>query len=180
MKIYEYKELVIEWFIEQFDNISFKIYNIKTGFSNLYKWLPIMWNDRWYDYSYIYSILEFKLQIMRDNWEHNTHYENSEEEYKTLNQLLEDIKLLQNDEWAIEENKLHNLKYGDIEFVNKVENENGSISGILERSKVTNEEERLQEVENMRRIYQLEAEEKEIVKNRFFNILNDNIEKFWD
>lgn len=33
-------------------------YNIKRIFT----WLPIIWNDRWFDYTYLLQIIEFKLR----------------------------------------------------------------------------------------------------------------------
>lgn len=36
------------------------------GVKNIWKWLPIIWKDRNYDYSYIYTILEHKLKLQSD------------------------------------------------------------------------------------------------------------------
>ena len=38
--------------------------NIKTGIKNLIIWLPIIWKDRWWDYTFLYEILRFKLILM--------------------------------------------------------------------------------------------------------------------
>jgi hypothetical protein len=38
--------------------------NIKYGLQNLYKWRRLIWNDRDWDWAYLYQIMEFKLQQM--------------------------------------------------------------------------------------------------------------------
>ena len=52
-------------------------YNIKNGIKNLWIYKSIIWNDRWYDYSYIFKILEFKLEQNIKNWD-KSHYVGSE------------------------------------------------------------------------------------------------------
>ena len=52
-------------------------YNIKNGIKNLWTYKSVIWNDRWYDYSYIFKILEFKLEQNIKNWD-KSHYVGSE------------------------------------------------------------------------------------------------------
>ena len=52
-------------------------YNIKNGLRNLWTYKSVIWNDRWYDYSYIFNILEFKLEQNIKNWD-KAHYVGSE------------------------------------------------------------------------------------------------------
>lgn len=35
--------------------------NIKYGIQNLIIWFSIIWNDRWWDYNFLYRIIRFKL-----------------------------------------------------------------------------------------------------------------------
>lgn len=48
-------------------------YNIKNGVKNLWKYRKVIWDDRWYDYQYIFFILEFKLKNTIKNWD-KAHY----------------------------------------------------------------------------------------------------------
>ena len=41
-------------------------YRLKQGIINLIKWFPIIWQDRDWDYHYIYKILHFKLKNMEE------------------------------------------------------------------------------------------------------------------
>ena len=36
-------------------------YNVKNGIRNLWKWRKVVWNDRPWDYVYIFKALRFKL-----------------------------------------------------------------------------------------------------------------------
>ena len=37
---------------------------IKQGTKNLVIWFPVIWHDRWWDHSFLFSILRFKLSLM--------------------------------------------------------------------------------------------------------------------
>lgn len=67
------------------------IYNIKYGIKNFWKYRKVIWNDRWYDYQYIFYILEFKLRDTIKNWG-NAHYIGSEFTRKRMQVLLNRIE----------------------------------------------------------------------------------------
>ena len=69
------KEDIIYWYRNLF--IFDILYNIKNGIKNLWTYKSIIWNDRWYDYSYIFKLLEFKLKDTIKNWD-KAHYVGSE------------------------------------------------------------------------------------------------------
>ena len=58
------------WFSKKFESViiwytmegKFIFRNIKIGVKNLWKWLPIVWKDRDWDYRYLITVLEFKLK----------------------------------------------------------------------------------------------------------------------
>ena len=49
------------------------LYNIKHGIKNFWKYRNVIWCDRWYDYQYIFNIIEFKLKDTIKNWD-KAHY----------------------------------------------------------------------------------------------------------
>jgi hypothetical protein len=67
------------------------LYNIKNGIKNFWKYRNIIWKDRWYDYSYIFKLLEFKLKDTIKNWE-GAHYVGSEFTRKRMQVLLNRIE----------------------------------------------------------------------------------------
>ena len=41
---------------------------IKQGIRNLIIWFPVIWKDRWWDHSFLYSILRYKLSLMEEGF----------------------------------------------------------------------------------------------------------------
>lgn len=80
-------------------------YNIKHGIKNLWKYKSVIWNDRWYDYQYIFSFLEFKLKDTIKNWD-NAHYVGSEFTKKRMQVLLNRIE-----EYTVNLENLEELYY---------------------------------------------------------------------
>ena len=80
-------------------------YNIKHGIKNLWKYKSVIWNDRWYDYQYIFSLLEFKLKDTIKNWD-NAHYVGSEFTKKRMQILLNRIE-----EYTVNLENLEELYY---------------------------------------------------------------------
>jgi len=37
---------------------------IKPGLANVIRWFPVIYKDRWWDHSFLYSILRYKLLLM--------------------------------------------------------------------------------------------------------------------
>ena len=58
------------WFkVNILSNIKSFFYNIK----NIWVYRKIVWNDRWWDHSFLTEMIVFKLQTMIDNWD-DAHY----------------------------------------------------------------------------------------------------------
>lgn len=83
--MYEDIKFEIEYFIS---NIRSKFYGILQGFKNFWKYKSLIWNDRWYDYSYLHRYLRFKLNDMQVNWK-DSHYIGFEHEEQLLTELVE-------------------------------------------------------------------------------------------
>lgn len=49
------------------------LYIIKNGIKNFWNYRRIIWNDRWYDYSFFLILIKFKLKLMIKNWD-SAHY----------------------------------------------------------------------------------------------------------
>ena len=89
MKWKDIKEDIEIWYNNLF--IFDYFYNIKHGIKNFWKYKSVIWNDRWYDYQYIFSLLEFKLKDTIKNWD-NAHYVGSEFTKKRMQVLLNRIE----------------------------------------------------------------------------------------
>jgi hypothetical protein len=63
------------------------IYRIKTfftGISNLIKWIPVIWVDRDWDYTYIYRILLAKIKHVRKYTQQRYFYVGNENDIKWM------------------------------------------------------------------------------------------------
>jgi len=72
---------MIPWRIRNWYNDYLSFYAIKNGVKNLIKWFPIIWQDRDYDYGYLYTILEFKLNNMQKFFESDYTYSKDAKHY---------------------------------------------------------------------------------------------------
>lgn len=97
------------------------VYNIKNTIKNFWKYRSIIAKDRWYDYQYIFNLLEFKLKDNIKNWD-NAHYVGSNftklrmvvilnriEEYQTNLENIQELyylKKISKEEYLLQKNKL--------------------------------------------------------------------------
>ena len=78
-------------------------YNISNGLVNIYNWLPIIWKDRNWDYRYIYTILEKKLELTREEIvSSNRHQDIDDNENKYITICLNLIDKVSNEDYGCE------------------------------------------------------------------------------
>jgi len=85
----------IKWNLNHY--ITSPIKNIIRGFENLIKYRSLIWNDRWWDYSFFLNMMLFKLKDMENRWGTDTHYVGDLEDKETLKKLIHDL------EWMIDD-----------------------------------------------------------------------------
>lgn len=94
-----------------FRNISSNWYSMIQGFKNFIKYRSLIWNDRWYDHTFLHQMLRFKLNDMAEEWK-DAHYVGCEYEEKILQelvQILDKIEYLE-DNWTTDSyNNIDNL-----------------------------------------------------------------------
>jgi len=57
---------------------------INIGIGNIISWLPVVYIDRWWDHSFLYSILRFKLSLMERGFRKYGMSVNSEKDAKNI------------------------------------------------------------------------------------------------
>ena len=113
------KEDISIWFNNLF--IFDIFYYIKNTIKNFWKYRKIISRDRWYDYGFIFNLLEFKLKDTIENWD-NAHYVGSHftklrmqvclnriEEYQTNLENLQEmyyLKKISKEDYLLQKNKL--------------------------------------------------------------------------
>ena len=149
--------------------------NIKKGIGNLISWFPIVWNDRDWDYYFIYDLLHFKLSRMEKYIRKYGHSVDNKKDADSIKECVIILERLINDDYVAEDwDKIHE-KWGDFEFVRR---EDGR--SILECTKVKTEEDKeayKQDVKNC-----CEKEESLIQKDLhdLFENMKLHIRRWWD
>lgn len=80
-------------------------YKIKTFFYriwNIIRWIPILWKDRWDDYYYLLSIIEYKLKRIKS----------TKEKFQRIDLLIHILPILKEGY-----NSMHDYYTSDINFV---------------------------------------------------------------
>ena len=86
------------------------------GIKNLIKWFPIIWTDRWWDHSFIFKMLHFKLNDMEKLYRARSIHKYSDE---TADQMKMCVRLLDRiikDDYITNALQFHEKKYGEIDF----------------------------------------------------------------
>ena len=87
--VWEINYQLREWFYYPYRRVT-------VGFENLIKYRSLIWNDRWYDHSFLMELMLFKLKDMEKRWGKDTHYIGDLDEKDTLKKLIVDL------EWMLE------------------------------------------------------------------------------
>lgn len=79
-----------------FDRCETRYYNLKNGIYNLWRWFPIVWRDRDWDWAYTASIMEWKFRKLADCME-NGHHLHGKRDARRVRVACEILRRLQND-----------------------------------------------------------------------------------
>ena len=148
--------------------IKHKCFNIYRSIKNLIVWFPIIWNDRDWDYTFLMIIIEKKLKRMSD-----LHYkygiaENSNSvaiDLLTASKLVGKVaeedytdEAYEQKKHLLDKNKFRFLENGEVEFY-----------GLSES-----------EWEELIKLNNLEHEMLERDIHILFNLMSENLLKWWD
>jgi len=119
---------------------------IKYGIENLIYFLPYIWNDRDWDYDFIYELLYIKLKKMEEHWEEydgwlkSIDHENNLKDIKVAKNLCRRIT---DDNYLRNSLFWHDKKYGDYinfnEYISKKPNKDGLYDWIGDTNKKRSE-----------------------------------------
>lgn len=153
-------------------------------FENIYHvlhWIPVIWKDRDWDYSFIYFLLEFKLKNMIHFFKNYTHTAEptNTEIINTINECVKLLDKIQNNNYSQDALKQIGFKdkYPDfklhMEFV-PVEGHEKEYSTI--NWNFENEEQEKYYNQNHAVAEQLETND----IDRLFDLMAENIRNWWD
>src|SRR3990167_562734 len=98
--------------------------SIKFFIHNLIYWLPILWDDRDWDYNYLLRILIHKLNGMERLFREHGHLENSEEVANEIQSVVHDLSIVEGDLLSNAAYAEHERKLGVVSFDNLPTNNN--------------------------------------------------------
>lgn len=135
-----------------FKKIRYAYYNVQHGFKNLFEYFFIIWNDRNFDYAYLYYILHKKLENMEKFFNSDqisvSDAKNTAQEIRNVKDCIE--RLIQN----------NYLEYLNEYFIEKKDH------------KYCNE--------NFKNLYDYADLYRNCDKKFVFSSMQKNIEKWWD
>jgi hypothetical protein len=97
-------------------NLGYPFRNIARGIKNIWKWRVIIWEDRDFDYSYMYAILQNKLKNMEKFfYSDEVHIMDAEKYADQIKECREIVDALINDTYFDEELKEYHEKYPEVD-----------------------------------------------------------------
>jgi len=145
--------------------------DVKYGLKNLWFYRKIIWNDRWFDHSYLLRMMEIKLQNMSQNWDKSI-YVDWEKDKATIDEALILLNLLIEDQFLEKAMNLMNEKYGKLEM-----NLDDNSTVLFTRG---GRPETPEERDDWKICHEFAEEEKKKTQDKFFKLFAENYEKWWD
>ena len=95
-------------------NILWTISDFFHGLYNIIRWVPVIWNDRDFDWAYLAKVMEYKLGRMSGNFkEYGCHVGNEKDVRRMMvcAELLNRLRTEKHDTLPVTR---HNIKYGNL------------------------------------------------------------------
>lgn len=81
--------------------------------SNIFRWIPLLWNDADWDYGHLYEVIDFKLtNMIEHHTEHHNHLD-WEEVVEQMTTARDAIRRLRNDDYVSTEYDEHRKNFPD-------------------------------------------------------------------
>lgn len=140
----------------------------------LIAWFPVIWEDRDFDYAFLFAIMQFKISNMRKLHEETRRFVNSDKVIKQLLTCEELLKRLQKDEYCAKDYEEHDDKYGRLQLKFVKTTRLNTKSCIFERNKVLTEKDKERETKDFKRI----ANKEIYMYNQDIELLLNTIKKY--
>lgn len=146
-------------------------------------WLPVIWNDRDYDPSFFYKIVDHKLQSIEKDSE-NWHWVGCQDQTKKIKQIRQWIENANADEFDLVDDECqdHVDKYGELtSWTTKTEiNGKKMYQMHLGYTKCFDEQTAKQTSDEFDKITKLAIERHNMYRNRVWKSIGKHIDRWWD
>lgn len=166
-----------------FNSLTYPFIHVKNSVKNLWDWRDIIWEDRDFDYEYLYKILYKKLKNMENYFYSNdTHILDAEKYAEQIKECRILIERILNDAFHDEEFKEYYEKYPATEFsFTPCESEKERIAkGLPARLFKMNQEENEEKDKMFKEAYERAYKARLEAIEKLFDKLSKNIEYWWD
>lgn len=93
--------------------LSYIKHDIPQGFKNLIRFIPLVWQLRWWDSYWLLKLIEKQLEWMEENWVKNTNYEGDETHKQNIKETLDSLKAVIKEDYGFYDK--HEEKWGKLE-----------------------------------------------------------------
>ena len=154
--------------------------SFKAGIRNLFKWFPIIWEDRDYDYCFLLEIIKFKISNMEQYFRKHGHHVHADRDANNMSKCGEVLYRIIEDNYGTELLKEHDKKWGKISTKFVESNKGGLTKFSIKRSNVKTKQDEQQERLEFKNCLK---EESRLIKrdiDYIFDMLKKHIEEWWD
>jgi len=150
----------------------------KISIKNLMYWFRYIWNDRDWDYFFIYTIIRAKLVRMKRHMQLHA-MRVVDDEIEQISECIKLLDLLIEDDVLKEEFDKFYEKYGDHKL-NFKKLENDLYTAECSYEKVQTAEELKKADSELKELLKKEVVRKIEIRNKLFGIMAEHIENWWD
>jgi len=172
--------------IEKIESLYYRIdrmspfRNIKYGVRNLIKWFPVIWNDRDWDFFFIWTILHKKLELMEKEIRVNGHHKNNIRDANQIKLCVNLLKRLIDDQYHENVFIHHEKKWGKSHMKWEPTEDPELQSLHIIRDNVNTDEEKEQETKEFQRLSPKVEELRQQDINHLFDYMKKHILGWWD
>jgi hypothetical protein len=147
------------------------------GISNLIKWTPTIWNDRYWDSYYLFKIMRKKLMLMEKHFRANGIHEDAILDADNMMICIKCIDRLIADDYHDIAFKEHDEKWGKLEIIF---GKKGNSRIYFSRPNAITEEQIQQETDESKKLWEKSNEMKQHDLTILFETMRENVLKWWD
>lgn len=164
------------------NSVGYRLKELKTSIKNVIRWFPIIWKDRDWDDSYIFTILKQKLYFTAQLHIKNKRYVGWEREVELMTLAIKLIDFVTNEHYEDVAWNFMTSKYGESKWsFKKIEGKEHLSEMIFKYPKIEDGTYTQVEYDKDFRETHNEANTKHRkARKLLFRILDEHIERWWD
>jgi len=154
---------------------------LRQGLNNLWQWRKIIWHDRWWDYTAISDILEFKLLYMAKKFRSSGMGMNSIRAAERMEMAVRLLRKVDKDDYGMEYIDIIQAKYGKENCIFTSDPDEPELSILTKKFEKNYSAVELQAIERERKALMEIFQKKQEKANRLlWKIFEKYYKTFWD